>query len=454
MHATQKSTPVWICTDCGEETLKWGGRCLNCGAWNTLKEVRLATSGSHRSRALKEKPQVYDLAAATLGPVPDRIATGLSEVDRVLGGGIFPGTMALLAGEPGIGKSTLLLHLAEGVARQGTVLYVSGEESVDQIRGRAGRLKFAAPAVRLVATTDLAQVLDILEMEQPTLAIIDSIQTMVDESYPSAAGSVVQVRETAMSFQRWAKAHQTSLVLVGHVTKDGSVAGPRTLEHLVDVVLTMEGERTNELRLIRTTKNRYGPTDEVGLLAMTSDGLQTIDNPSARFLKERMTGVPGSVVTVILEGTRPLLIEIQALTRPLSGVYPKRVVSGFDPGRLDLLVAVLEARAGLKLHQLDIFVNVSGGLKVREPAADLAVALAVASAATKIALAPTLVVFGELGLAGEIRPVSAAKRRSDEAKRLGYPRQLTATTLRAILDQAGLVTRGQTSSAETSKEYL
>jgi DNA repair protein RadA/Sms len=445
-----KAQLMWICMDCGEETLKWGGRCLTCGAWNTLKEITIRSEKrSTRARDLG-RPEVYGLSHDDHNPRPAAVPTQLSEVDRVLGGGIFPASIALFSGEPGIGKSTLLLQIAQGVAAAGSVLYVTGEESVDQIRGRAHRLHVTAPSIRLVTTTDLAQILDILETERPTLAIIDSIQTLVDDTYPAAAGSVVQVRETALALQRWTKSGSTSLILVGHVTKEGTVAGPRTLEHLVDIVVTLEGERTTELRLIRTQKNRFGPTDEVGILAMTTAGLSPVDNPSARFLEERAEGVPGSVVTVVLEGTRPLLLEIQALTRPMAGVYPKRVASGFDLPRLDLLLAVLETRAGLRLDRVDVFVNVSGGLKIREPAVDAAVAVAVASALTKTALDPEVVIFGELGLAGEIRPVMAEKRRAEEAKRLGYTTLLSAKSLAELLRKAGLTIRSPDPYTRTS----
>lgn len=436
-QAKQKTATVWICSECGEETLKWGGRCVSCGAWNTLAEVKLRTTRRAGATALSAL-DVQPLAGATAPPPSLRLATGLQEVDRVLGGGIFPGTMTLFAGEPGIGKSTLLLQIAAGISETGQVLYVSGEESIDQIRNRAVRLGIVTSAIRLVATIELGPLLETLDRERPALVIIDSIQTLVDDRYPSAAGSVVQVRETALALQQWAKSGATSLILVGHVTKEGTVAGPRTLEHLVDVVVTLEGERTTDLRLARTVKNRYGPTDEVGILTMTARGLAAVENPSARFLEERAAGIPGTVVTVVLEGRRPLLLEIQALTRPMAGVYPKRVASGFDLARLDVLIAILEARAGLRLDRTDVFVNASGGLKVSERAGDAAVAVAIASAATAMPLDPHFVIFGELGLAGELRPVVADQRRTEEAKRLGFTKIAAAKTLRELLERAGL----------------
>lgn len=434
----RKQQPVWVCNDCGEEQVSWSGKCPNCGAWNTLKEVRLPTvvagrMGQPRAQEALEVVSL-DVSNAQLA-LPDRLATGMHEVDRVLGGGFFPGTVALVAGEPGIGKSTLLLELARALSRAVPVVYASGEESASQIQHRAQRLGILPAPVQLVATTELSGLLRVLETLKPGFVIIDSIQTLVDTRYPSAAGSVVQVRECALALQQWAKQTGTTLVIVGHVTKEGVVAGPRTLEHLVDVVLTLEGERLSDLRLLRTVKNRFGPTEEVGILTMTEAGLMPVDNPSARFLEERVAHAAGSAVTVILEGTRPLLVEIQALTRSSASPYPRRTASGFDLGRMELLIAVLEARAGLRLNNLDCYVNVSGGLRLREPAADLAVALALASAATQTVIDPSLAIYGEVGLAGEIRRVTQAARRREEAKRLGFPRVLEAKHIRDALKE-------------------
>lgn len=434
---TKSVKPIWICTDCGEEATTWAGRCANCGAWNTLKEVHLpAVTSSAAGRATTaSSPEVISLSSPQPHALPDRISCRLDEVDRVLGGGFFPGTVALLAGEPGIGKSTLLLSIAHAISQQVPVLYASGEESTEQIEQRAQRLGLVPSQMRLVALTSLSALLTVLATEEPKFLIVDSIQTIVDEAYPSAAGSIVQVRECALALQRWAKSTGSTLVIVGHVTKEGAVAGPRTLEHLVDIVVTLEGERTSDLRLIRAQKNRFGPTDEVGILAMTSAGLETVANPSARFMSEQAELVPGSITTVILEGSRPLLVEIQALTRPTNNPYPRRTASGFDLNRLELLIAVLEARAGVDFRNLDCYVNVSGGLRIREPAADLGVALAVASAAMRRTIPHGVVAFGEIGLAGEIRRVIQAERRSQEAERLGFTRQIKAGTLREAINQ-------------------
>lgn len=433
---------VFVCGDCGFEATRWSGRCEGCGTWNTMKEVTLPELAGQSRRPHGGLGEIPEIISLNLLPeklrLPDRLATSIVEVDRVLGGGFFPGTVALLAGEPGIGKSTLLLSLAAALAAARPVVYASGEESVHQIQQRALRMGLIPSPIELVATTELSGLLAVLAKKTPHFVIVDSIQTLVDSSYPSAAGSLVQVRECALALQRWAKATGATLVIAGHVTKEGIVAGPRTLEHLVDVVVSLEGDRSSDLRLLRSVKNRFGPTDEVGILAMTAKGLEGVANPSGRFLRERLADVPGSVVTVLIEGTRPLLVEIQALVRASGSPYPKRTTSGIDAGRLDLLLAVLETRAGCRLADQDVFVNVSGGLKVREPAVDLAVILAVASALSNIALPAQMAVFGEVGLSGEIRPVVQADRRLEEAARLGFGSNLAAKTVLAALEAAGL----------------
>ncbi|MBI4175135.1 DNA repair protein RadA [Candidatus Berkelbacteria bacterium] len=438
--------PIWICSECGEDTTSWAGRCPNCGAWNTLREVRLPSTGAKSGRsgqtaARRERPIIVDLAQSTTEQaLPGRLTTNYHEVDRVLGGGFFPGTVALLAGEPGIGKSTLLLAVAHHLAGRTSVLYCSGEESVDQIRHRADRLGFLPSAIKLMTSTDLEILLETLSEQQPQFVILDSIQTIVDQRYPSAAGSTVQVRECALALQRWAKEQGSTLLLVGHVTKEGTVAGPRTLEHLVDVLLTLEGERTTDLRLLRSPKNRFGPTDEVGILAMGADGLQEVSQPSLHFLPTDLDEpVPGSVLTVTLEGRRPIVLDVQALTRRSVTTYPRRTASGIDTGRLELILAILEARAGILLHQTDCFVNVSGGFRLREPAADLAVALAIVSAVNQRPLPRALVAFGELGLAGDIRPIPLLERRREEAQRLGFTPLDNHRTVRAALMSLKLI---------------
>lgn len=408
---------------------------MNCGAWNTLKTLRVQAVRKGNN-SIPVSLEAVNLSQIKSESETERLVSGLTEIDRVLGGGFFPGSVVLLAGEPGIGKSTILLTLSERASQTTSVMYVSGEESADQIGMRVRRLKLSPKNFKIVTTTDLDALINLLEKEQPKFVIIDSIQTMATANYPAPAGSVVQVRESAALLLHTAKATGTTLVLVGHVTKEGVVAGPRTLEHLVDIVIMLEGERNSDLRLLRSVKNRFGPTDEVGILAMTAEGLTEVANPSARFLADRDFSIPGSVVTVVMEGSRPILVEIQALTRHTSNPYPRRAASGFDSGRLELLLAVLSARAGIKLDNQDVFVNVSGGLRLHEPAADLAVALAIASATENKVIKKELAAFGEVGLAGEIRPVPHRERRSDEARRLGFPVIISAKNLRAALTEA------------------
>lgn len=442
-----KTPIIWACQDCGEEAMSWSGRCAACGAWNTLKEVRLARP-TKACLGVSIKPlEVVTLSSELVKKqTVTRLATELSELDRVIGGGFFPGSVLLLAGEPGVGKSTLLLAIAGALTGKNSVLYVSGEESVAQIADRGARLGLGQSSLELVTSTDLGSLLDLLAARQPKFVIIDSIQTLSDANLPSAAGSLIQVRQAALALTNWAKATGTTLLLVGHVTKDGVAAGPRTLEHIVDVVLYLEGDQLTQLRLLRATKNRFGPTDEVGIFEMLPAGLREVTNPSARFLEHLDRTSPGSVATVIMEGRRPLVVEIQALTRKTTQPYPRRTSLGIDAGRLELILAVLEARAGLRLSQFDCFVNVSGGLKIREPVADVAVAIALASALVGRPVPSSLVAFGEIGLGGEIRPVPDAARRLEEARRLGFKTGLTASTIRAVLRELSL------QSSDTNKE--
>lgn len=434
-----KQAIIWACQDCGEEQTTWAGRCAACGAWNTLKEIRFnkPLKGGFVS-SVQNELQPIRLRDHAPESSAERLVSQVQEVDRVLGGGFFPGSVLLLAGEPGVGKSTLLLAIAQQLSAGQKVLYISGEESVNQIADRARRLQIKSPDLQLVSATDLPAVLHLLAKELPAFVIIDSIQTLADPTLPSVAGSMIQVRQAALQLTAWAKTSGTTLLLVGHVTKEGVAAGPRILEHIVDVVLYLEGEKTSELRILRAMKNRFGPTDEVGIFEMDALGLHEVSNPSARFLEGLNRGVPGAVATVVLEGRRPIMVEIQALIRKTTAVYPRRTGLGIDGARLELLLAVLEARAGLRLGGVDCFVNVSGGLKIREPAADLAVALAIASAFYNRSLSDKLVAFGEIGLGGEIRRVPQADRRADEAKRLGYTETLSEKTVRAALVAAGL----------------
>lgn len=426
-----KSTTIYVCENCGNEQLQWSGRCPMCGEWNTLREVRgvkaTDTKHAHRSLSAGEIMPLADVPSI----VEARVSTKIPEFDRTLGGGIVTGSVILIGGQPGIGKSTLLMQLAGNLK---DVLYISGEESASQIKLRAERLGITE-GVQLLIETDVNIICDTVLASKPSLVIIDSIQTLYDQQYPSTPGSIVQVRECALRVQQMAKATGIPTVLVGHVTKEGGVAGPRTLEHLVDVVLYLEGERHHGARILRTVKNRFGATDEIGIFEMKQEGLVGIDNPSSFMLAERQADAPGSVVGVTLEGTRPLLVEIQALTTATSFGYPKRTASGFDLNRLNVLIAVLQKRAGVNLSNHDVYVNVVGGLQIREPALDLALALSLVSAAKNTPTPKGLAAFGEIGLSGEIRSVQQAKNRQDEAARLGYPQTIKAKTLTEAIHQ-------------------
>jgi DNA repair protein RadA/Sms len=412
-----KPTTRYVCQSCGAVTPKWAGRCEACGEWNTIVE-EAATQAVAKGRRI----QFVDLAGAA-NP-PPRVPSGIAELDRVLGGGFVPGSAILLAGDPGIGKSTLLLQAAARLARSGRrVLYISGEEAVDQVRLRARRLGLAKDPLELAASINLRDIAaSIAESKDAALAVIDSIQTMWMEGVESAPGSVSQVRASAFELIRVAKQQNTALVLVGHVTREGTIAGPRVLEHMVDAVLHFEGDRGHQFRILRGVKNRFGATDEIGVFEMGEEGLSEVANPSALFLAERRGNVSGSAVFAGMEGTRPVLVEVQCLLSANAGGSPRRSVVGWDSGRLSMLLAVLETRCGLKLGATDVYLNVAGGLRVGEPAADLAVAAALASAATDQPTDPSCVFFGEVGLSGEVRQVAQAEARLKEAQKLGFSR--------------------------------
>ncbi|UWQ20952.1 DNA repair protein RadA [Jannaschia sp. W003] len=416
-HSTQ-----FACSDCGAVHKKWTGRCDGCGAWNSIREeVPLSAGPSKQTLGTAKGRRVALVDLATEEAPPPRTFSGIAELDRVLGGGLVPASATLVGGDPGIGKSTLLLQGAASFARAGhAVVYVSGEEATAQVRMRAQRLGLADAGVRLAAETNLRDVLTTLEAEKPDLAIIDSIQTMWVDTVESAPGSVSQVRACAHELTRFAKRFGTAVILVGHVTKEGQIAGPRVVEHMVDTVLYFEGERGHQFRILRATKNRFGPADEIGVFEMTGAGLAEVANPSALFLGERDTPAPGSVVFAGLEGTRPLLVEIQALVAPSPHSQPRRAVVGWDGGRLAMVLAVLEARTGIGFAGLDVYLNVAGGIRVGEPAADLAVACALLSAREDAALPRETVVFGELSLSGALRPVTQSENRLKEAAKLGF----------------------------------
>ncbi|HUZ74331.1 MAG TPA: DNA repair protein RadA [Stellaceae bacterium] len=413
----------YVCQQCGAVHAKWAGRCDDCGGWNTLAEEAARLGPGLRGGKSRALAFVGLEGGSEANP---RRVSGLAEFDRVSGGGLVPGSALLVGGDPGIGKSTLLLQVAAALAqgKGGTALdgvYISGEESLDQIRLRAQRLGIMAAPVRLAAATgvrDIAAALD--RPDAPGLVVIDSIQTMYLDTLDSAPGTVGQVRASAQELIRIAKARGFTVMLVGHVTKDGLIAGPRVLEHMVDTVLYFEGERGHQFRILRAVKNRFGPTDEIGVFAMTDAGLAEVPNPSALFLGERRTPVSGAAVFAGIEGTRPMLVEVQALVAPSSYGTPRRAVVGWDGNRLAMLLAVLEARCGVAVGAKDVYLNVAGGLRIAEPAADLAVAAALVSALTFTPVPAETVIFGEIGLSGEIRPVGQPEPRLKEAAKLGF----------------------------------
>lgn len=418
-----KAKTIYTCNDCGAQFPKWQGQCPGCQAWNTLVETVASTESANRfstvygESAMRGKVQRLSDVRATDVP---RMLTGISELDRVLGGGLVPGGVVLIGGDPGIGKSTLLLQALSSVAASKSVLYVSGEESPQQIALRAQRLAVDSHDVKLLAEIELEKILATLAIEKPQVVVIDSIQTVYCAALSSAPGSVAQVRECAAQLTRFAKATDTAMILVGHVTKEGSLAGPRVLEHIVDTVMYFEGDTHSTFRLIRAFKNRFGAANELGVFAMTEKGLREVSNPSALFLSTHNHAVPGSCVMVTQEGTRPLLVEIQALVDDSHGMNPKRLCVGLEQNRLALLLAVLHRHAGVACADQDVFINAVGGVKIDEPGADLAVLLAIVSSLKNRPLPAKHVVFGEVGLAGEVRPVQRGQERLKEALKLGF----------------------------------
>ena len=412
--------PSFTCTACGAAHTKWSGRCEACGAWNAIVEEAPLGAGP-RGRAGSRGRALPLTELSSKEPPPPRTLSGMDELDRVLGGGLVPASAILVGGDPGIGKSTLLLQAAARFAAAGlSAVYVTGEEAAAQVRMRAARLGLGGAPVRLAAETGLRDILATLDAERPDLAVIDSIQTLWSDTVESAPGSVAQVRAAAHDLVTFAKRRGTAVVLVGHVTKEGQIAGPRVVEHMVDTVLYFEGERGHQFRILRAVKNRFGPADEIGVFEMTGGGLAEVANPSSLFLPEHEAPPPGSVVFAGIEGTRPLLCEIQALVAPSPTAQPRRSTVGLDGGRLAMILAVLEARCGIPFAGLDVYLNVAGGLRITEPAADLAVAAALLSAREEAPLPAGTVVFGEISLSGALRPVGQTENRLKEARKLGF----------------------------------
>jgi DNA repair protein RadA/Sms len=449
-----RSRTVYVCQACGGQTPRWLGKCPDCDAWNTLVET-LESPAPAVARAVGTATGWASVTSPPrpLSAVPPqrqaRVQVPIGEFNRVLGGGIVPGSVILLGGDPGIGKSTLLLIVSSLLSKEGSVLYVSGEESPEQLKMRADRLGLDVERLFVLAETHVESILNHIAEMKPTCVVVDSIQTMSLDGLESPAGSVSQVRESAMAFQRYAKGTRTPVFLVGHVTKEGAIAGPRVLEHIVDTVLYLEGERFHSFRILRGVKNRFGSTDEIGVFEMRDDGMAEVGNPSEVFLAERARDADGSTVAITMEGTRPLVVEVQALTAASNPGMARRTANGIEANRLQLLTAVLQKRVGLALGSQDIFVNVVGGLRITEPAIDLAVATAIASSFRDLAVPADLAIVGEVGLNGELRRVSHVERRLAEAAKLGFKRCLVPrSVVSARARQAGVELVGASTLAE------
>jgi DNA repair protein RadA/Sms len=414
-----KPKPLYVCTECGGQSPKWQGQCPHCGTWNTLVETIAAPASARFESVAGTRSSITPLASVT-PRASARIATGLEEFDRVLGGGLVPGGVILLGGDPGIGKSTLLLQAGAALGAAHRTLYVTGEESAEQIALRAQRLALVNAPIELLAEVQLEAIVAAINAASPEVVVIDSIQTLYTEALASAPGSVAQVRECAAQLTRLAKQRGVVVIFVGHVTKEGAIAGPRVLEHIVDTVLYFEGDPHSSFRLVRAIKNRFGAANELGVFAMTERGLRGVSNPSALFLSQHADGVAGSAVVATLEGSRPLLVEVQALVDPVQGAMARRLAVGLDPQRLALLLAVLHRHGGVETAGFDVFVNAVGGVRIAEPAADLAVTLAVYSSLKNKPLPKKALILGEIGLAGEVRPVQRGQERIREAAKLGF----------------------------------
>ena len=414
-----KAKTIFVCSECGNESPKWLGKCPACNSWNTFYEQKIEkyTETNKIEKKINNTPKPLN---TYVGQEANRTSTGFSELDRVLGGGLVKGSLILLGGEPGIGKSTLILQLCEKVKGEGNVLYVSGEESAEQIKLRADRLEVKNDDLLFLGETDIDVVRDSIGEIKPKLVIIDSIQTMYSDEISAAAGSVSQVREITSQIMRICKSQQITTVIIGHVTKDGNIAGPRVLEHMVDTVLYLEGERYNTYRILRAVKNRFGSTNEIGMFEMRQEGMCEVTNPSDILITERDDNPSGSCIVASIEGTRPILVEMQALTSQTVFGMPKRTANGFDYNRLAVLIAVLEKRAGLSISNHDVYLNIAGGMKLSEPAIDLGIITTVASAYKNISIPQTTVVMGEVGLTGEVRRINLIEKRLKEAEKLGF----------------------------------
>jgi DNA repair protein RadA/Sms len=442
-----KTKTVYFCQSCGHKSVRWIGKCPDCGAWNSMVEEKITRRRSGRST---EKSNPTPLKEVDWGD-EDRISTGIKEFDRVVGGGVVKGSVVLVGGDPGIGKSTLLLQISEKIAFQfDRVLYITGEESLKQIKLRAERLKINPNRIDILTETNLDLILDVLRRDVPNMAVIDSIQTTYNPNLESTPGSISQIRECAASLIGFAKQSQSPVFLVGHVTKDGSIAGPKVLEHMVDTVLYFEGEKSCLFRILRAVKNRFGSSNEIGVFQMEERGLAEVENPSMLFLPERAQQVSGSVVVCCMEGTRPLLLELQALVSPSSYGTPQRVSSGVDYKRLALLLAIMEKREGLSAAAFDVFVNLAGGVRIDEPAMDLGVVVALASSLKEVPAHRESVVIGEVGLGGEVRAVSQIERRIKEAEKLGFSRCIVPHgNLKGLNQNHNVEIRGVRSIRET-----
>lgn len=416
-----KSKTVYVCSECGYETSKWLGKCPECGEWSTLEEETRAVQNNKNNDILKANKSVKAYSLAQIKPDSElRYKTGLGEFDRVLGGGIVKGSLVLVSGDPGIGKSTILLQICQHLGKSLRILYVSGEESYNQIKLRADRLKVSTENLSILCETDVQAVCELVISEKPDLVIVDSVQTMNFTDISSSPGSITQVRESTNLLMRTAKSLDIPVIVVGHVNKDGNIAGPKVLEHIVDAVLYFEGERNLSFRILRAVKNRYGSTNEIGVFEMTDKGLTEVTNPSEMLISGRPKNTPGSCVACVIEGSRPILAEIQGLVTPTGFGNPRRMSNGFDYNRMAMLLAVLEKRGGYFFSNMDAYINIAGGMRLDEPALDLTIAMALVSSLKDYAIKDDVIAFGEIGLAGEIRAVSQCEMRVKEAARLGF----------------------------------